>query len=134
MKSPTLYYVKDNNYTEIYPATFKTYYENIDRAEIPFPKDFHMIAGNASAKSQSDIDEKVTMITWWCDGNGPEDRDKRPRAAFPLSTCSAHLQGILRFPDCVNPNKITEYAYAAANGGKCPAGMKRMPSLRFSVR
>ncbi|KAK0643780.1 hypothetical protein B0T16DRAFT_447638 [Cercophora newfieldiana] len=132
--APTLYYVKGDTYTEIYPATFKTYYENIDRAEIPFPRDLYMVAGNASAKSQADVDEKLNMITWWCDGNGPEDRDKRPRAALPLKTCSAHLQAILRFPDCVNPNKITEYAYAAANGNRCPAGMKRMPSLRFSVR
>ncbi|KAK0627385.1 hypothetical protein B0T14DRAFT_493489 [Immersiella caudata] len=132
--APTLYYVKDDKYTEIYPATFKTYYENIDRAEIPFPRDLYMVAGNATAKSQSDVQENLNMITWWCDGNGPEDRDKRPRAALPLSTCSAHLQAILRFPDCVNPNKITEYTYAAAHGNKCPAGMKRMPSLRFSVR
>lgn len=130
--APTLYYVNGNTYTEIYPATFKTYYENIDRAEIPFPKDLYMVAGNASAKSQADVDEKNNMITWWCDGNGPEDRNIRPRAALPLSTCSAHLQAILRFPDCVNPNKVTDYAYAGSKG--CPAGMKRMPSLRFSVR
>lgn len=123
-----------NTYTEIYPATFKTYYENIDRAEIPFPRDLHMVAGNASAKSQSDINEKVTAITWWCD-TGADDRNSRPRAAFPRGTCSAHMQAILRFPDCVNPAKVTEYAYAAASpGGKCPSGMKRMPSLRFSVR
>jgi len=135
--APTLYYVSgpDNStYTEIYPGTFKTYYENIDHAEIPFPRNFHMVAGNASATSQSDVNEKVNAMTWWCDGNGPEDRDRRPRAALPLQTCSAHLQAILRFPDCVNEDKITEYAYAAANGGKCPKGMKRMPSLRFSVR
>ncbi|KAF1980257.1 hypothetical protein BU23DRAFT_625423 [Bimuria novae-zelandiae CBS 107.79] len=132
--APTLYYVKGDTYTEIYPATFKTYYENIDRAEIPFPRDLHMVAGNASAKSQSDINEKVTAITWWCD-TGADDRNSRPRAAFPRGTCGAHLQAILRFPDCVNPAKVTEYAYAAASpGGKCPAGMKRMPSLRFSVR
>ncbi|ORY10987.1 hypothetical protein BCR34DRAFT_484866 [Clohesyomyces aquaticus] len=131
--APTLYYVNSDNYTEIYPATFKTYYENINHAEIPFPKDFHAVAGNATAKSQSDIDEKITAITWWCDA-GPEDRDSRPRAAFPRVTCSAHMQAILRFPDCVDPNKVTSYAYAAANGGRCPAGMKRMPSLRFSIR
>jgi len=93
-----------------------------------------MVAGNASAKSQSDVQENLNMLTWWCDGNGPEDRNIRPRAALPLSTCTAHLQAILRFPDCVNPNKITEYTYAAAHGNKCPAGMKRMPSLRFSIR
>ncbi|KAF2688277.1 hypothetical protein K458DRAFT_330550 [Lentithecium fluviatile CBS 122367] len=132
--APTLYYVNGNNYTEIYPATFKTYYEQIDHAEIPFPKDFYMVAGNASAKSQADINEKTTMITWWCDGNGPEDRSTRPRAAFPRQTCSAHMQAILAFPDCVNPRKMTEYTYAAANGGRCPAGMKRLPRLRFSVR
>jgi hypothetical protein len=80
------------------------------------------------------LDEKITAITWWCDGNGPEDRTTRPRAAFPRKTCSAHMQAILRFPDCVDPNKITDYTYAAAHGGKCPPNMKRMPSLRFSVR
>ncbi|KAI0118047.1 hypothetical protein F4776DRAFT_263351 [Hypoxylon sp. NC0597] len=132
--APTLYYVNGDNYTEIYPATFKTYYEQIDHAEIPFPNDFHAVAGNASAKSQADIDEKVTAITWWCDGNGPEDRNSRPRAAFPRSTCSAHMQAIVRFPDCVDPNKITDYTYAALHGGRCPPNMKRMPSLRFSVR
>jgi hypothetical protein len=131
---PTLYYVNGDTYTEIYPATFKTYYEQIDHAEIPFPPNFYAVAGNASAKSQDDIYEHVTAITWWCDGNGPEDRNSRPLAAFPRTTCSAHMQAILRFPDCVNPDKITQYAYAAANGGRCPAGMKRMPSLRFSVR
>ncbi|KAF2177153.1 hypothetical protein K469DRAFT_810039 [Zopfia rhizophila CBS 207.26] len=110
------------NDLSIYPATFKTYYEQIDHAEIPFPKDLYMVAGNASATSQADVNEKTTMITWWCDGNGPED------------PCTAHMQAILAFPDCVNPNKLTEYMYAAANGGRCPSGMKRLPRLRFSVR
>ncbi|KAH7631087.1 hypothetical protein B0T09DRAFT_382974 [Sordaria sp. MPI-SDFR-AT-0083] len=132
--APTLYYVNGNNYTEIYPATFKTYYEQIDHAEIPFPANFRVVAGNASAKAQSDVDERVTALTWWCDGNGPEDRNSRPRAAFPRQTCSAHMQAILRFPDCVNPDKVEEYAYASQNGGRCPGKMKRMPSLRFSVR
>lgn len=131
--APTLYYVNGNNYTEIYPATFKTYYEDIDRAEIPFPPNLRMVAGNASAKSQSDINEKIDMITWWCDA-GPEDRNNRPRAAFPRVTCSAHMQAILRFPNCVDLKDVTKYAYTQANGGKCPTGMKRMPALRFSVR
>ena len=131
--APTLYYVNGDTYTEIYPSTFKTYYEGIDHAEIPFPKDFHAIAGNASAKSQADINEKTNMLTWWCD-TGADDRNSRPRAAFPRSTCGAHMQAILRFPDCVNPSEITKYAYSQANGGRCPAGMKRMPALRFSTR
>ena len=123
----------------------------MDHAEIAFPRDLYMVAGNASAKSQSDINEKVTAITWWCD-TGADDRGSRPRAAFPRSTCGAHMQVILKYlstlvqppsygahkkrsPDCVNPNKITEYAYAAASpGGRCPSNMKRMPTLRFSVR
>jgi hypothetical protein len=107
----------------------------VDHAEIPFPKDLRMVAGNATAKSQADVNEKVSAITWWCDGNGPEDRTTRPRAALPRKTCSAHMQAILRFPDCVNPDKISDYTYAALHpGGRCPAPMKRMPSLRFSVR
>ncbi|KAF2866899.1 hypothetical protein BDV95DRAFT_503981 [Massariosphaeria phaeospora] len=132
--APTLYYVSGTTYTEIYPATFKTYYEQIDHAEIPFPKDLFMVAGNASAKSQADVNEKTSMITWWCDGNGPEDRNARPRAAFPRQTCTAHMQAILAFPDCVNPAKLSDYTYAAANGGRCPSGMKRLPRLRFSMR
>jgi hypothetical protein len=131
--APTLYYVNGDTYTEIYPATFKTYYENVDRAEIPFPPNLSMIAGNASAKSQSDVNENISAITWWCD-TGADDRSTRPRAAFPRSTCGAHMQAILRFPDCVNPSDVSKYAYAAANGGKCPSGMKRMVSLRFSIR
>ncbi|CAG8975307.1 hypothetical protein HYALB_00010549 [Hymenoscyphus albidus] len=131
--APTLYYVNGEIYTEIYPATFKTYYEQIDHAEIAFPPNFAAIAGNASAKSQSDINEKVNALTWWCDA-GPEDRSSRPRATFPRVTCTAHMQVILRFPDCVDVKDVKRYAYAAENGGSCPTGMKRMPSLRFSVR
>ncbi len=106
---------------------------NINKAEIPFPRDFFVVAGNASAKSQNDIKENITAITWWCE-NGPEDRKTRPRAALPQVTCTTHIQAILRFPDCVNEADIKDYTYAAANGGRCPASMKRMPQLRFSVR
>lgn len=125
--------MNEGNYTEVNPVMFSTYYENIDKAEIPFPHDFFAIAGNASAKSQADVDERTTGITWWCE-NGPEDRQNRPRAALPRVTCSTHIQAILRFPDCVNTADIKKYAYAAANGGRCPSGMKRMPQLRFSIR
>ena len=44
------------------------------------------------------------------------------------------MTSILRFPDCVDPTEISNYTYAAAHGGRCPASMKRMPSLRFSIR
>ncbi|KAK3321287.1 hypothetical protein B0T19DRAFT_451048 [Cercophora scortea] len=131
--APTLYHVKGDNYTEVNPFMFSTYYENMDKAEIPFPRDFHAVAGNASGKSQADVNENYTGITWWCDA-GPEDRSNRPRAALPQVTCSAHIQAILRFPDCVDTADIRRYSYSAANGGKCPAGSKRMPQLRFSMR
>ncbi|KAK0725848.1 hypothetical protein B0H67DRAFT_571721 [Lasiosphaeris hirsuta] len=131
--APTLYHVAGDNYTEVNPVMFSTYYENIDKAEIPFPRDFYAVAGNASAKSQADVDESLTGITWWCE-NGPEDRQTRPRASLPRVTCGTHIQAILRFPDCVDPSDIKKYGYAAANGGRCAPGMKRMPQLRFSIR
>ncbi|GAB1315371.1 Short-chain dehydrogenase [Madurella fahalii] len=131
---PTLYYVRGpNDYVEVNPGMFSTYYENIDKAEIPYPQDFFAVAGNASAKSQNDVDERTTGITWWCE-NGPEDRQNRNRALMPQVTCSGNIQVILRFPDCVNTADIKDYTYAAANGGRCPSNMKRIPQLRFSVR
>ncbi len=112
---------------------FSTYYEGINNADIPFPRDYYAVAGNASAKSQSDIDEHVNGITWWCE-TGPEDRSTRPRATMPRVTCATHIQVILRFPDCVDTDNLKKNTYAAANGGHCPATMKRIPQLRFSVR
>lgn len=112
---------------------FSTYYENIDKAEIPYPEDFFAVAGNASARGQADVDERTTGLTWWCE-NGPEDRQGRDRALMPQVTCSGNIQVILRFPDCVDPADIRDYAYAAAHGGRCPAPMRRIPQLRFSVR
>lgn len=47
---------------------------------------------------------------------------------------AGHIQAILRFPDCVDPNKITDHTYATAHGGYCPSNMKHMPSLRFLIR
>lgn len=140
---PTLYYHPNATSTpiEVNPGMFSTYYENIDSAEIPFPTNFFAIAGNASAKSQADVDERTTGLTWWCE-NGPEDRRGRDRALMPRVTCSGNIQVILRFPDCVDTSAVPpagtnqrwKVAYAAANGGRCPAGMKRIPQLRFSVR
>ncbi len=70
---------------------FSTYYEGIGNADIPFPKDYFAVAGNASAKSQDDINEHINGLTWWCE-NGPEDRTTRPRATFPRVTCDTHIQ------------------------------------------
>ncbi|KAK4678894.1 hypothetical protein QC764_000740 [Podospora pseudoanserina] len=131
---PTLYYVRGpTDFVEVNPGMFSTYYENIDKAEIPYPQDFFAITGNATARSQSDVNEGTTGLTWWCE-NGPEDRQNRNRALMPRVTCSGNIQVILRFPDCVQTSNIKNYAYTAANGGRCPSGMKRIPQLRFSVR
>ena len=45
-----------------------------------------------------------------------------------------HARAVMQFPDCVDPDKITDYTYAALHGGRCPANMKRLPRLRFSIR
>lgn len=125
--------MNNDKLTEVNPAMFSTYYENINKAEIPFPPDFHAVAGNATAKSQADTSESFNRITWWCE-TGPEDRNSRPRATFPQVTCKTHIQVIVSFPDCVDTADIKKYSYAAENGGRCPSDMKRMPQLRFSVR
>ncbi|KAK4645190.1 hypothetical protein QC761_000740 [Podospora bellae-mahoneyi] len=121
---PTLYYVRGpTDSVEVNPGMFSTYYENIDKAEIPYSQDLFAIAGNATARSQSDVNEGTTGLTWWCE-NGPEDRQNRNRALMPRVTCSGNIQVILRFPDCVQTSNIKNYAYTAANGGRCPSGMK----------
>lgn len=114
------------------PARFQTYYHT-EYAEIPYPKDFSVVAGNATATSQRDIDENLTGISWWCEG-GPEDRQNRDRALLPQVTCNGNIQVILRFPDCVDPTDLKNYAYSKAHGNRCPPNMKRVPALRFSVR
>ncbi|KAK4165527.1 hypothetical protein QBC43DRAFT_299375 [Cladorrhinum sp. PSN259] len=130
---PTLYHVQNpSTFIQVPPTRFATYYHTED-AEIPYPANFFAVAGNATGSSQRDIDENLTGITWWCDG-GPEDRQNRDRALFPQTACSGNLQVILRFPDCVDPADIKSYAYSKANGNRCPARMKRVPALRFSVR
>lgn len=133
--APTLYAVKGEERIPIEPRYFKGYYENIADAEIPYPQDFKVIAGNAAAKSQADVDEFSTM-SWWCE-YGPEDTTKDD-AAFPTQTCNTgRLQVILRFPDCVDTETL-EYAYSGRHNlprvNRCPEGMSRIPQLRFSVR
>ncbi|KAK4172131.1 hypothetical protein QBC36DRAFT_315130 [Triangularia setosa] len=131
---PTVYYVRGlNDFSEVNPGMFSTYYENIDKAEILYPQDLFAVAENVTARSQSDVNEGITGLTPWWGENGPEDRQNRNRALMPSITCSGNIQVILRFPDYVQTSNIKNYAYAAANGGHYPSGMKRIPQLRFSV-
>jgi hypothetical protein len=116
---------------------FSAYYEGLESAEIAIPQDYKDVAGNASATAQEHVEENAG-ISWFCEGDDTgEDKDA---AAFPTKTCSTHLQTLLLFHDCVDPNTL-ESAYSGnprVNDGYgenwCPAGMSRMPQLRFSIR
>ncbi|KAJ5880735.1 uncharacterized protein N7473_011788 [Penicillium subrubescens] len=58
-----------NNGTALVPIEaryFKADYNKIDTAEIPFPTDFKVVAGNASATAAEQVDELWNM-TWWCE-------------------------------------------------------------------
>ncbi|KAJ5224843.1 uncharacterized protein N7469_008346 [Penicillium citrinum] len=133
---PTLYLVQNGTHTPIKPMRFSAYYEKLNEAEIAIPQDFRSVAGNASAQSQDGVEEKAG-IEWFCEGDSSGDKDE---AAFPTSTCSTHLQTLLLFHDCVNPETL-ESAYSQNPGyysnygdNWCPNDMKRIPQPRFSIR
>ncbi|KAF7587798.1 hypothetical protein BBP40_006708 [Aspergillus hancockii] len=133
---PTLYLVKDGARTPVTVNRFSAYYIDLDKAEIPIPQDYTDLAGNAAAKSQADVEDNAG-IQWFCEGDATEDKDL---AAFPTKTCSTHLQTLLLFHDCVNPDTLKS-AYSGnprVNKGYgdnwCPQGMSRIPRLRFSIR
>lgn len=95
------------------------------------------MVGNAKGKTQADVDD-LAGIQWMCEGDPAEEKDL---AAFPSKGCSTMLQTLLLFHDCVNEETL-ESAYSGTQNWKddfkpanrCPAGMKRMPQLRFSIR
>ncbi|KFA56165.1 hypothetical protein S40293_00031 [Stachybotrys chartarum IBT 40293] len=136
---PTLYAVVNDERVPVEPNAFKAYYEKSGEAEIPYPEDLMIVAGNAQATSPADVDPLATH-SWWCeygfeDGVDPTNPDP---SGFPAKTCSlGRLQTILRFQDCVNPDTL-EVAYSGRHNlprvNRCPEGMKRIPQLRFSVR
>lgn len=97
-------------------------------AEVPIPQNLKMVAGKAEAKTTAEMDPNA-QSSWGC-----ESQDVKPDAnGFPSSTCNTHLQQLLFFPNCVNTETL-ETAYKDRRGGACPAGMKSMPQLRFSIR
>ncbi|KAK7225109.1 hypothetical protein V2G26_013112 [Clonostachys chloroleuca] len=114
---PSLVVKKDNGSVERVPVSrFSAYYVGIENAEIAIPQDFKNVVGNASATSH----------------------DRRSRARWPLLT---HLQTILLFHDCVNPETL-ESDYSGTQHwsswgvppNRCPPDWKRIPQLRFSIR
>ncbi|RDW81530.1 DUF1996 domain-containing protein [Aspergillus mulundensis] len=139
---PTLYLVdKDaadgQTHTPITPMRFSAYYELLNEAEIPIPEDFQIVIGNASATGPEGLNEDAN-VSWACEGD--ETEEGKELAAFPTKTCSTHLQTLLWFPDCINPDTYeTGYsknpkAFEGYGDNWCPTGMKKFPRLRFSIR
>jgi hypothetical protein len=97
------------------------------------------MAGNPKATTQS-ITDPFANIHWYCEGNPPEAG--KDQAAFPSHTCTTHLQHLVFFADCVNPNNISSHAYSGTQNwnatfkptNRCPENMKRIPRLRMSIR
>lgn len=76
--------------------------------------------------------------SWFCEGSDSGEKDP---SAFPTMTCKTHLQTILLFHDCVNPETL-ESDYSGTQHwsswgvppNRCPPDWKRIPQLRFSIR
>ncbi|KAL4978733.1 hypothetical protein BDW66DRAFT_164452 [Aspergillus desertorum] len=122
LRVPTLYLVDKSapeaqTHQPITPMRFSTYYELLNEAGIPIQRTFRY---------------------WACEGD--ETEEGNDLAAFPTRTCSTHLQTLLWFPDCVNPNTFeTAYsknprAFEGYGENWCPAGMYKMARLKFSIR
>lgn len=122
------------DHVEVPIFRFSTYYQNAGYAEIPFPNDVGLIAGNASAQTQAGADHEFNLLSWWCETDATENKDA---GKFPTKPCSTHLQTQLRFPDCVKTDTLDAYEYSTGAWGTknyCPEGMSRIPQLRFSIR
>jgi hypothetical protein len=97
-------------------------------AEVAIPQNVQMVAGNSKATTQAGMDPKA-MSSWACES----ENVSLDANGFPSSTCATHIQQLIYFPQCVNPATL-ETSYKNKPQGVCPAGMKSMPQLRFSVR
>ncbi|KAF1833371.1 hypothetical protein BDW02DRAFT_570150 [Decorospora gaudefroyi] len=133
--TPTLLYTPDGGktYNPVPVMRFSAYY-NLGEApaEVAIPQDVRMVAGVASAKTEAEKDPNA-KVEWFCEGDPFRGLDAN---GFPTQGCSTHLQTLLYFPSCVNTETL-ETAYKSRSHGTmnwCPAGMKAMPQLRFSIR
>lgn len=129
---------KDDGTVENIPIfRFSAYYVSIENAEIAIPQNFRNVVGNASATTQDGVPE-LAGHSWFCEGADSGEKDP---AAFPTKTCPTHLQTLLLFHDCVNPDTL-ESDYSGTQhwtsfgvpANRCPVNMKRIPQLRFSIR
>jgi hypothetical protein len=130
--APTVLYTADagKTYNPLPVARFSAYYNLGETpAEIAIPQDLQMVAGNANAAT-SDKMIASAASEWFCENDPASPLDAN---GFPSKGCSTHLQQLLYFPQCANPTTL-ETGYKDKRGGACPAGMKSMPQLRFSIR
>lgn len=135
---PTLFAKNGTDHVTVPVSRFSAYYVSIDKAEVAIPQNFKVVVGNASATSNDDV-EPLAGIQWFCEFGG-DPNEVKDRAAFPTKGCG-RLQTILLFHDCVNEETL-ESAYSGVQHwtktfkpeNRCPADMKRMPQLRFSIR
>ncbi|KAJ4365130.1 hypothetical protein N0V83_008748 [Neocucurbitaria cava] len=128
--APTVLYTTDSGktYKPVPVARFSAYYNlGETEAEVAIPQNLKMLAGSATATTQAAMIADA-QATWFCEGSDSSALDAN---GFPSSTCSTHLQQLLYFPQCVNVDTL-ETAYKVNKA--CPAGMKSMPQLRFSIR
>lgn len=114
-------------------SRFSAYYNLGETpAEIGIPQDVKMIAGDAGATSEAEMPADAE-ISWFCEGTDGIEADEN---GFPSATCDTHLQTLLFFPQCVNPDTL-ETSYKSRDYGTdnwCPEGSSSMPQLRFSIR
>ncbi|KAL6922381.1 hypothetical protein FSHL1_006340 [Fusarium sambucinum] len=135
---PTLFAKNGSDRITVPISRFSAYYVSIDKAEVAIPQDYKVVVGNASATSNNHV-EPLAGIQWFCEFGG-DPQEVKDRAAFPTKGCG-RLQTILLFHDCVNEESL-ESTYSGVHHwtktfrpeNRCPAGMKRMPQLRFSIR
>jgi hypothetical protein len=133
---PTPLYTTDGgkDWKPVPLSRFSAYYNlGESPAEIAFPENLSMIAGNAKATSRGDLFPGAKSDFFCEGGDGSIRQDAN---GFPSSTCKTHLQQLLYFPSCVNPTTL-ETAYKSRDyktPNWCPQGMKSIPQLRFSIR
>jgi hypothetical protein len=130
--APTVLYTTDagKTYLPLPVGRFSAYYNLGETpAEIAIPQDLQMVAGDANARTKDKMIASA-QSEWFCENDPASPLDAN---GFPSKGCSTHLQQLLYFPQCVNPTTL-ETAYKNKRGGVCPAGMKSMPQLRFSIR
>lgn len=133
--TPTVLYTTDGgkSYKPVPVMRFSAYYNLGETpAEVAIPQNVRMVAGKAEAQTQAAMDPNA-KATWFCEGDEASAFDAN---GFPSKTCSTHLQQLLYFPSCVNTETLETGYKDRAHGTSnwCPAGMKSMPQLRFSIR